>query len=218
MKVSPKCFFIMPFNPEFHYLYLYAKNHLENAIDIRCERADESVRTVATWEKIRQMIESADVVVANCTGQNSNVLYELGWAHALDKKVVLITSDAFETVPNDIRPLDFLIYDHQDHEKFLGALTMAISRVLEGDYSEKYREAEAYFAEFSTRCPREEKASLERFTASFRSTELAGQRISITRLLMFVVENSADPQIMEAINEYSPTSGKQILGDLQQQD
>ena len=48
-------------------------------------------------------IGKADVIIADVTGLNPNVFYELGLCHALDKKVILITQDISE-LPFDIRP------------------------------------------------------------------------------------------------------------------
>ena len=47
-------------------------------------------------------IGNADVIIADVTGLNPNVFYELGLCHALDKKVILITQDISE-LPFDIR-------------------------------------------------------------------------------------------------------------------
>jgi len=87
-----ECFVIMPFRPELHYMYLYLKYHVEkNFPDALCQRGDDEILTVPLLDKINSLIQRADVVVADCTGRNPNVFYELGIAHALEKLVVLIT-------------------------------------------------------------------------------------------------------------------------------
>lgn len=47
-------------------------------------------------------ISSADIIVADLTGNNPNVFYELGLAHAMNKKVIIITQ-AIDELPFDIR-------------------------------------------------------------------------------------------------------------------
>ena len=47
-------------------------------------------------------LAKADVVIADLTGLNANVFYELGLAHAMNKKVIIITQDIGE-LPFDIK-------------------------------------------------------------------------------------------------------------------
>jgi hypothetical protein len=53
------------------------------------------------------------VLVAELTGRNPNVLYELGLAHALHKPVVLISSNEAD-VPFDVRHVRVIYYDLTD--------------------------------------------------------------------------------------------------------
>jgi hypothetical protein len=67
----------MPFKPELHYFYLYIKKHIEEKHNIECYRGDNNVLTIPILEKIKKDIERSDVVIADCTGRNPNVFYEL---------------------------------------------------------------------------------------------------------------------------------------------
>src|SRR5438876_8266953 len=95
------CFVLMPFAPELHYFYLYMKQHIEQKYGIRCERADAQILTKPILDKINDYIRNADVIVADCSGRNPNVFYELGIAHAYGKKVILITRDDVREAPSD---------------------------------------------------------------------------------------------------------------------
>jgi hypothetical protein len=87
----------MPFRPELNYLYRSLKQYLDQAFPgITAVRGDDQPLTVPLLQKIADYIRQADVVVADCSGRNPNVFYELGLAHALDKPVVLITSDPID--------------------------------------------------------------------------------------------------------------------------
>ena len=53
-------------------------------------------------EDVRTGISSADLIVADLTGQNPNVFYEVGIAHTLEKPVLLL-SMSIEDIPFDLR-------------------------------------------------------------------------------------------------------------------
>lgn len=61
-------------------------------------------------EDIWSMILSAEVVVADITGRNANVFYELGLAHAVGKEVLLITQDVND-IPFDLNRYRHIIYE-----------------------------------------------------------------------------------------------------------
>ncbi|MCI0695634.1 nucleoside 2-deoxyribosyltransferase [candidate division KSB1 bacterium] len=107
-EVKRKCFVMMPFVPELHYFYLYLKQHIEQHHGIGCERADDRILTKPFLDKINDLIRDADVIIADCSGRNPNVFYELGIAHALKKDVILITKDPVGVAPSDIRHFEFI--------------------------------------------------------------------------------------------------------------
>ena len=57
-----------------------------------------------------QYIKDARCVVADLSGKNPNVFYELGLAHAARKPVVF-TSGRLEDVPFDLRHLRVIVYE-----------------------------------------------------------------------------------------------------------
>lgn len=50
-----------------------------------------------------------EIVIADLTGRNPNVFYEVGLAHALLRKTVLLTQNA-DDVPFDLQPIRYLMY------------------------------------------------------------------------------------------------------------
>lgn len=68
-------------------------------------------------DQVWQGVRSSDVVVADISGSNPNVFYEIGLAHALGKEVILITQE--DAAPFDIQAARREKYDRSD----LGALT-----------------------------------------------------------------------------------------------
>lgn len=73
-------------------------------------RADELFTTGSVVEQIWEQIEKSKVLLADLTGKNPNVFYELGLAHAACKPVVF-TAGQLEDVPFDLRHLRVIVYD-----------------------------------------------------------------------------------------------------------
>jgi nucleoside 2-deoxyribosyltransferase len=70
-------------------------HHMESLIkanfqDVTCLQGDSNYLPGSLNEKLQADIQAADVVIADCSGKNPNVFYEIGVAHALLKPVVLI--------------------------------------------------------------------------------------------------------------------------------
>lgn len=143
------CFVIMPFRPELNYLYRSLKQFLGGAFPgLSVVRGDDQALTVPLLTQIADYIRQADVVVADCSGRNPNVFYELGMAHALDKPVVLITSDPVEQAPADIRAFEFISYATLEPDKFLARLENALQSIIGNPYAAAYPEALQLFQEF----------------------------------------------------------------------
>jgi hypothetical protein len=107
---------------------------MEEKHGVECKRGDADVLTVPLLDKIRRCIEEADVIIADCSGRNPNVFYELGMAHALGKRVILITKDPIENAPTDIRHYEFIRYDLSNHIEFL----VSIDKALRSVFIERY--------------------------------------------------------------------------------
>ena len=107
-----KCFVIMPFSGEFNNYY---EKILKPTIE-RCSlisiRADEVYGTKPIIEDIAECIINADIIIADVTGKNPNVNYELGMAHALGKNVIII-SQSIDDIPFDYRHIRAIIYKTQ---------------------------------------------------------------------------------------------------------
>ena len=66
-------------------------------------------------EQIWEQIEKAKLLLADLSGKNANVFYELGLAHAARKPVIFTASDT-DDVPFDLRHLRVIIYDIREPE------------------------------------------------------------------------------------------------------
>ena len=72
-------------------------------------RGDDIFTPTDILEDSWQGINGSDFIVADITGRNPNVLYELGIAHTLGKPVLILTQSA-DDVPIDLGTRRMLIY------------------------------------------------------------------------------------------------------------
>jgi hypothetical protein len=109
-KKKDICFVIMPFGDWFdeYYRQIYEPGIKEAGLDPI--RADKLHTPGAIVNDIWMYTKKAKILLADLTGKNANVFYELGIAHALEKPVVMV-SESIDYVPFDLRPLRIIIYD-----------------------------------------------------------------------------------------------------------
>jgi nucleoside 2-deoxyribosyltransferase len=62
-------------------------------------------------QTIRQMIERSDFVIADLTGNNPNVMYEIGLAQGVGKSVLPIVQESERQVPAHMAGMIYLLYD-----------------------------------------------------------------------------------------------------------
>jgi hypothetical protein len=106
---------MMPFGPWFdrYYQEIYAPAIREAGFEP--VRADELFTTGSVVEQIWEQIEKAKILLADLSGKNPNVFYELGLAHAARQPVVFTAADV-EDVPFDLRHLRVIVYDIREPE------------------------------------------------------------------------------------------------------
>jgi len=105
------CFYVGPFRSPFNEIY---KDHILPAVTgkgLTISRGDEIFSTNAVIDDVWAGISTATLIVAELTGKNPNVLYEVGMAHTLGKPVLLISQN-IEDIPFDLRHRRALIYSY----------------------------------------------------------------------------------------------------------
>ena len=105
-----KCFVALPFKG-FDDLYDIA---ISGAVEATfgpgsCSRGGDRAVAEVVGDRIVEDIIWADVVVAVITGNNPNVMYEVGIAHSLRKPTLLLTDNVAE-VPFDVAPQRLIAY------------------------------------------------------------------------------------------------------------
>src|SRR5688572_13651792 len=109
MSDNQKAFVVMPFSRELTDIYeLGIKAGCELA-GVTCTRVDEQIFSEHILKRIYQQIDDADLIIAEMTGRNPNVFYEVGYAHARDKTVLLLTRSE-DDIPFDLRGFRHIIH------------------------------------------------------------------------------------------------------------
>lgn len=98
---KPVVFVITPFTDEHLELYKALKNEFENLYEF--VNAGDTGNVQNILKDIIQPIYDADIILADLTGLNSNVMYELGIAHTMNKKTIMITQDNLDELPFDLK-------------------------------------------------------------------------------------------------------------------
>ena len=127
-EVSNTCFVAMPFQALYEAEYERVIKPAIEEVGLACIRGDEIYTRQSIVQDIWQAIRNARLIVAELSGRNANVMYEIGLAHAIGKPIVLLTRNE-EDVPFDLRALRYIYYDQTN--PFWGAdLRVELQRVV----------------------------------------------------------------------------------------
>lgn len=110
---KPKVFVITPFGEEF--LALFEKLQYSFGDQFDFSNAGDMDNQQNILKDIVEGIALAEIIIADLTGLNANVFYELGLAHAMNKKVIIITQD-IDDLPFDIKSYRANQYSLQFHK------------------------------------------------------------------------------------------------------
>lgn len=102
-------FVLMPFDESFDDIYKLGIKETASQLGIKAERVDEQIFQEGILERIYRQIEAADLVIADMSGQNPNVFYEVGYAHAKEKLCILMTKNASD-IPFDLKHHRHIVY------------------------------------------------------------------------------------------------------------
>jgi len=119
----PKAFVIMPFETLFDQIFEYQICPMLEGLGLSSSRADTVMRTgYVVCEKICKQIQEADLVVAEITEANQNVMYELGLAAGLRRRILFMTQerDPGAITPSADRTIKQLGVPHGRDRRYLG--------------------------------------------------------------------------------------------------
>ncbi|QVI75552.1 hypothetical protein [Pseudomonas syringae] len=119
-------FMLTPFHSDYYADYTVVVE-AANALGLEVQRGDEKASGGDIFNQILKAIISARVIVANITGRNPNVFYELGIAHALNKPVILVCEQGND-VPFDLQSKRIVFFDTTEELKM--GITKALGQAL----------------------------------------------------------------------------------------
>jgi len=115
---------------EFDFVYSVIKKSVEEH-DIKCERADERYISEPIVENVKSKIASAEIVIVDFTGRNTNVYFEAGLADAWKKKWIVLAQSPAD-LAFDVRHVRAIIYSNSmgADENLKEALRRALQETL----------------------------------------------------------------------------------------
>jgi hypothetical protein len=130
-KYTYDLFVLMPFTSSLKPVYDYLLKKVAKTLNLSIARADDFFSERSIMHEVWSAINQASIIIADCSGKNPNVFYEIGIAHAIGKPVILITQNQND-VPFDLRHIRYIQYDYTKSGimKFENTLTTTIVEII----------------------------------------------------------------------------------------
>jgi hypothetical protein len=110
-KAPTDVFVLMSFEPKLRPIYDDHILKVAKSLNLNAKRADDFFTTHHVMSDVWEAINATRLVIADCTGRNPNVFYEIGVAHTLGRPVVLITQQNSD-VPFDLQAIRYIQFEY----------------------------------------------------------------------------------------------------------
>jgi hypothetical protein len=117
MTPTKEIFAAMPFDPIYDDVFFVAMADAANRIGAVCRRVDQEEFVGDIVEKIKTMIGDSIAVLADLSESKPNVMYEVGYAHALEKPTIHICSTPLKDLPFDVSQWNTIGYQQGQTHK-----------------------------------------------------------------------------------------------------
>ena len=107
---APRAFVVMQLSPPFDDMYLEVIKAVSNEFGLDALRADEMYGPGVIIRDIINQVVNAQLVIADISAANANVYFEVGYALALNKPIVLLAKKGTE-LPFDVSGFRVLFYE-----------------------------------------------------------------------------------------------------------
>jgi len=122
-----RCFMLMPFDHDYDLIYGEIKKRLNDS-DYICNRADELFGCIPIMSNVLNEILKSHFIIADLTGQNANVFYELGVAHSFkDAHNIVLIAQNVGDIPFDIRHLSTIIYNKENIKHLTSSILKTVN-------------------------------------------------------------------------------------------
>ncbi|MFZ0179670.1 MAG: helix-turn-helix domain-containing protein [Candidatus Dormiibacterota bacterium] len=125
---SGSVFVLMPFRPQFNGVWKAILGTCDQ-VGVTCSRSDTITLPGRITGQIMEAIRSANVIVADVTDNNPNVMFELGYADALGKPIVVL-NQRLEEAPFDLRDWRQISYAPTELDNLVSVLGLFLREVL----------------------------------------------------------------------------------------
>jgi len=112
-KAKPErvVFAAMPFDKKYDDTFFVAMGYAAKKVRAVCKRVDRTEFSGDVVEEIERLIRASVAVIVDLSESKQNVLYEAGFAHALEKPTVHICSTNLALLPFDVRNWNTIKYN-----------------------------------------------------------------------------------------------------------
>ena len=118
---------LLPYGEPKNDLRRYLRTMLEQKYDMEVYELDQMSASARSANARMQALQRSDIIIAEVTDSNPNVMYELGFAHSLRKLTILLAESSFErSLPFDLHGFDILAYDLGNFNQLEPQLTRRI--------------------------------------------------------------------------------------------
>lgn len=110
---NQQVFMLMPFNQQAYKIYEHCLI-LTKKLGLKLIKSDDYIIEGDLLKHIIKNIVESEFIIANIDGKNPNVFYELGIAHSLGKKTILISNYKPEEIPFNIKNRYIIFYQNTE--------------------------------------------------------------------------------------------------------
>lgn len=113
------------------------------------DRADMTLNEFELIKGVHKCIDNSDFCLADITGENPNVFYEMGYARAVGKEVIIISQPPKEgnSYPIDVRNMivtEYSVESDEDYDVLSQKVAFLVERAVEISQSRTYSIKDAY--------------------------------------------------------------------------
>lgn len=127
-----RVFCAMPFSADYDDVYFVAMTHAAKSANATCERIDKEEFVGDIVAEILKRIRASVAVIADLSEARPNVLYEVGYVHALGRPIVHISSTPIKDLPFDVSHWNTIKYEKGQTTRLKSGLAKRLRAVLGG--------------------------------------------------------------------------------------
>ena len=120
----------MPFAAKYDDVFYLAMAYAAEKNGVTCKRVDREEFQGNIVDEVKKLIKTAAAVFVDLSESKPNVLYEAGYAHALDKQCIHMCSTDISRLPFDVAQWKTTSYQHGQVHKLRETLTKRLAEVL----------------------------------------------------------------------------------------